>query len=106
MLRPTPIACIHVRDHRCAIWVKVGDHVGMSTHVTELCEAEIRLPESRGGGTGTCLKDVSKLVGAIVTEYYLPCIMHRSQRKGQSEQRIRHRPPDRRSDPWCFGDDA
>ena len=62
LLRPTPIACIHVRNHRGAIRIEVGDHVGMSTHVTELCEAEVRLTEPRGCSTGTCLKDVSKRV--------------------------------------------
>ena len=66
MSRHTAVACIHVRDQRCAVRVKVGDHVRMSTHVTELCEAKVRLAKARSCSACTCLNDVNKLVCEVM----------------------------------------
>ena len=63
--RLTTIACIHVRNERCAIRIKIGDHVGMCAHVTELGEAQVGLAEAGGRCTSTCLDDVNNFAHVI-----------------------------------------
>lgn len=65
MLRPTAITCIHICNQWCAMRIKICDHVGVSTHIAELCESKVGLAETRGRCACTCLVDVSKLVQAF-----------------------------------------
>ncbi len=99
MRKLTAVAGVHVRNERRTLRVQVGDHLGMFSHVVQLCNAQICHAQAGRGRPGASLEVVQSGSQKCVSDRsckVIPCKGPESPRIGQSALKSHRIPPGKR----------